>query len=59
MLQFFWFSCSSYIIKNLYNKNKKDSTLYAKNNMDSREFVGANGKTPNHAFALVPCDSIL
>jgi hypothetical protein len=59
MLQFFWFSCSSYKKKNLYKKNKKDSTLYAKNDMDSSESVGAKGETPNQAFALVPCDSIL
>jgi hypothetical protein len=35
MLSFFWLSCISYTTKNLYQKNKKDSTLYAKDDMDS------------------------
>jgi hypothetical protein len=38
--------------KNLYKKIKKDSTLYAKNDLDSSESAGAKSETPNHAFAF-------
>ena len=49
----FWFTCSSYTTMNLYKINKKDSTLYAKNDMDSNESMDAKSKTANHAFALL------
>jgi hypothetical protein len=35
MLSFFWLSCISYTAMNLYNFFIKDSTLNAKDDMDS------------------------